>query len=109
MIYVIPGELEAHLKNHLPSDKIINRKLDYIFISNKLQESSKKAIILPTFKTDHSSASVIISNYNETKPGPGLWKFNNSLISDEKFTERLKNFIKNLKDDLNSENFLMIK
>ena len=89
-------------QNHFSG--IINGRLDYIFISNKLQESSNKAIILPAFKTDHSSVSVIISNYNEIKPGPGLWKFSNSLISDENFTERLKNFIENLKDDLNSEN-----
>ena len=46
----------------------------------------------------------MISNCNKVKPVPGLWKFNNSLISDENFTERLKNFIENLKDDLDSEN-----
>ena len=73
-------------------------------ISNKLQKFSNKAIILPAFKSDHSSESDIISNYNEIKPGPGLWKFNNSLISDENFTEKLKNFIEDLKEDLNSEN-----
>ena len=42
---------------------IINRRLDYIFISNKLQDSSNRAIILPPFKTDYSSVSVIISKY----------------------------------------------
>ena len=86
---------------------IINCRQDYIFISNKLQESSNKAMILPAFKTDHSSVSVIISNYNEIKPGPGLWKFNKFLISAENFAERLKNFIENLKDDQNSENSLV--
>ena len=86
------------------SSGILNRRLDYIFISNKLQEFSNKAIILPAFKTDHSSVSIIISNYNEITPGPGLWKFNNSLISDGNFTEKLKISIENLKEDLNSEN-----
>ena len=42
--------------------------------------------------------SVIISNYNEIKPGPGLWKFNNFLISDKNLTEKLKKIIKKLKD-----------
>ena len=86
--------------NH--SSSIINRRLDHIFIPNKLQESSNKAIMLPAFKTDHSPVSVIISNCNEIKPGPGLWKFNKSLISDESFTEKITNFIENLKEDLNT-------
>ena len=84
------------------SSGILNHRLDYIFISNKLHNFSNKAIILPAFKIDHSPVSVIISNYNEIKPGPGLWKFNNSQISDENFTEKLKNFIENLKVDLES-------
>ena len=67
-----------------------------------------KVTTLPAFKTnlktDHSSLSVIISNNNEIKPDPGLWKFNNSLISDKNFTEKLKSFIENLKEDLDSEN-----
>ena len=67
-------------QNH--SSGILNRRLDYIFISNKLQEFSNKAITLPGFKTDHSSVSAIISNFNEIEPGPGLRKFNNSLSSD---------------------------
>ena len=74
-------------QNH--SSVILNCRLDYIFISNKLQEFSNKAITLPAYKTDHSSVSVIISNYNEIKPDLGLWKFINSLISDENFTEKL--------------------
>ena len=61
-------------------------------------------MILPVFKTDHSSVSVIISIYNEIKPSPGQWKFDNSLINDESFTEKLKNFIENLKEDHGSEN-----
>ena len=61
-------------------------------------------MILPVFKTDHSSASVIISIYNEIKPSPGQWKFDNSLINDESFTEKLNNFIENLKEDHGYEN-----
>ena len=87
MIYVISQELETLIKNQLPYNKnhlsgILNCRLDYILISNKLQEFSNRAITLPAFKTDHSSVSVIVSNY------PGLWKFNIFLISDKKFTEK---------------------
>ena len=59
-----------------------------------------------TFKTDHSSVLVTISNYNFFKPGPGLWKFNNSLIKDETFTNTFKNFIQNMINELNTNTSL---
>ena len=52
--------------------------------------------IIPAFKTDHSSVLITISNYSFFKPCPGLWKFNNSLIKDETFTNTFKNFIQNM-------------
>ena len=82
-----------------------NRRLDYIFTSNTLQEFSNKAIILSACKTEHSYVSVIISNYNKTKPDQDLWKFNNSRISDEDLTEELKNLIENLKEDPDSKEY----
>ena len=51
----------AFRKNH--SCGIINRRLDYIFVSNKFQEFCNDADIIPDFKTDHSSVLVTISNY----------------------------------------------
>ena len=38
---------------------------------------------------------------NVCKPGPGLWKLNNSLINDEIFTNSLNNFIQNMINELN--------
>ena len=80
--------------------------MDYIFISNKLQEFSKDTNIIPAFKTDHSSVLVTISNYIFFKPGPGLWKFNNSLINDEAFTNTFKNFIQNMINEINTNTYL---
>ena len=45
-----------------------------------------------------------MSNYNKVKPGPDIRKLDTSLISDENFTEKLKNFTENVKEDLHSEN-----
>ena len=73
-----PKTLDTFIQNH--SSGIINRRLDYIFISNKLQEFSNDTGVIPAFKTNHSSVLITSSNYNFSKPGPGLWKFNNSLI-----------------------------
>ena len=53
---------------------ITNRRLDYIFTSNKLQEFSNDTDIIPTFKIDHYSAlvTITISNYTffKTRPRP---------------------------------------
>ena len=43
--------------------------------------------------------------YNEIKSGPDLWNFNKPLISDEHFTKKAKNFIENMKEDLDFEKF----
>ena len=54
-------KLYSFRQNH--SSSIINRRLDYIFISNQLQEFSNDTDIIPAFKTNHSSILVTISNY----------------------------------------------
>ena len=96
-------KLYTFRQNH--SSGIINRRLDYIFISNKLQEFSNDTKIIPAFKSI-ILVSVTIFNYNFFKAGPGLWKFNNSLINDETFTNTLKNFIQNMINELNTNTFL---
>ena len=54
------------------SSGIINRRLDYVFTSNNLQEFSSGTDIIPAFKTDHSSVLVTVSNYSFFQPAPGL-------------------------------------
>ena len=85
---------------------LIQRRLDYLFISQKLQESVKKIKILSSFSSDHSPilASFVISN-NVSLRGPGLWKFNNSLVTNAKFVEEMNEHIRktisNFKNDPN--------
>ena len=110
MIYVISGEQEIQQKSHTFRQKhssgIINCRLDCIFILNKLQEFSNDTDVIPVFKTNHSSVLITISNHNFFKPGPGLWKFNNSLINDETFINTFKNFIQNMINELNTNTSL---
>ena len=68
--------------------------------------SFKSFLMTQTFKTDHSSVLVTISNYNFFKPSPGLWKFNNSLIKQETFTNTFKKFIQNMINELNTNTSL---
>ena len=95
-------------QNH--SSGIINCRLDYIFISNKLQEFSNDTVIIPAFKTDHSSVLVTFLLIIFLKPGPGLWKSNNSLINDKTFTNTFGNFyeymIKKLNTNISLDNQL---
>ena len=89
---------------------VINRKLDYFFISNSLQENCEKAQIFSAFASDHSAISVSISESKDFNFGSGLWKFNNSLIKDKNFVKDLKRFIQetnnNLSLDSNIDNQL---
>ena len=65
---MISGEREIQQKNLYTfrqnhSFGITNHRLDYIFISNKLQKFPNDTDIILAFKTDHSSVLVAISNY----------------------------------------------
>ena len=51
-------KLQTFRQNH--STGIISRRLDYIYISNKLQEFCNDTDIIPAFKTNHSFALVTI-------------------------------------------------
>ena len=84
---------------------IIQRRLDYIFISQNLQQYVKKSDVLSAFSTDYSPVFCSISKRNEFNKGKGrgLWKFNNSLISNTDFVKQIKQLIQNIKQQELSE------
>ena len=92
---------KSYLWNQNHSSGIINCRLDYIFILNKLQEFSSETDI-SAFKTDCSSVLVTISNYNFFERSPSLQNFNNSLINHETFTNIFKTFIQNMISKFNT-------
>ena len=57
----------------------IQRRLDYILISNTLQEFVTMTDILTPISTDHSPVLFSLSKEKITIRGTGLWKFNSSL------------------------------
>ena len=68
-----------------PSMKIQCR-LDYFFISKDMQSSIIDVKVLPNIFSDHSALTISLSSNNtETTRGPGFWKFNNSLLTDENY------------------------
>ena len=82
-------------KNHFSG--FIQRRLDLIFISNNIQEYLKKVSILPSFCSDHSPISCILESSSKIQLGKNVWKFNSSLINDEKYVTQMKQHISEVK------------
>ena len=78
----------------------IQRRLDYFFISNLLQESVNKTEILAAFSTDHSPLLFSLDLCKDENRGIGLWKFNNSLSMKSDFQTKMKFHIKSTLETL---------
>ena len=72
----------------------IQRRLDYFFLSNLLQESVNKTEVLAAFFTDHSPLLIYLELRKDENRGKGLWKFNNSLSMKSDFQTKMKFHIK---------------
>ena len=70
---------------------LLQRGLDYFFISNNIQEFILDTDIIPAISRDQSP--ILKSS--------GFWKFNNSLLSDNTFKEKLKQHMQNIESDMN--------
>ena len=84
-----------------PFAGFIQLRLDYIFISNNIQEYFKKVSILPSFCSDHSPISCILESSSKIQLGKNFWKFNSSLINDEKYVTQMKQHISEVKSQFN--------
>ncbi len=67
-------------------------RLDYFLLSSDLANSIDAAIIKPGYKSDHSIVEINLTLSNHQR-GPGIWKFNNSLLQDNTFIEETKRCI----------------
>ena len=88
-IWRIRNPIEKHFtfrQNHISGD--IQRRLDYFFVSNKLQESIKNTHILASLSTDHSPISFTLRRSQIIAKGKGLWIFNSSLTLNKEFIEK---------------------
>ena len=61
-------------------------RLDMFFASSHLLSSCCDVQIIPSYRTDHSIISMCLK-LNEPQRGPGLWKFNESLLNDENYVD----------------------
>ena len=74
------------------------RRLDYIFVTSTLQTQVKQCEIEIGVATDHSPVTMSICFVKDFDKGPGLWKFNKSLLSNSTFVSNMRETIENFKN-----------
>lgn len=80
----------------------IFRRLDYFFVSSSLQPNVVNCDIIPAPNSDHSALTLDINtSEEEITHGPSYWKFNNSLLDDDKYIAYLKQELRKLQSDIN--------
>ena len=67
-------------------------RIDMIFISDHLTNYTNETKILSGYRTDHNCVTISVKISKEPR-GPGLWKFNDSLLEEEKYTSLVKSVI----------------
>ena len=82
----------------------LQRRLDYFFVSNNLQESIKDTEILPTLSSDHSPIFFSLVSTKPASKGKRLWKFNNSLLLNAEFVTKMRNYIHLKINEMKHEN-----
>ena len=66
--------------------------IDYWLISNSLTDNVCTVDIL-SIKTDHSAIILEFQDVEDRVRGPGVWKLNCSILSDEEYVERINSLI----------------
>ena len=108
---VIFGECKIQQKkcftfrqNHISG--YIQWRLDYFFVSNKLQESIKNTNILASLLTDHSPISFTLRRSQILTKGENLWIYNSTLTLNKEFVEKMKEHISTRLNLLEKKNIL---
>ena len=81
------------------SSGFIQRRLDYILISNTLQKFVTMTDILTPISTNHSPVLFSLSKEKITVRGTGLWKFDSSLINDQNYKTEIEKLIRNISNE----------
>ena len=68
-------------------------RLDMLFVDTQLVSSVRDATIAPGYRTDHCLV-VIKIQVTDVERGPGIWKFNESVLQDAEYINIIENTIK---------------
>ena len=78
-------------------------RLDYFLVSSDIMNIVDSSTIKPGYRTDHSLVELHLTLSDQTR-GPGLWKFNNSLLKDATYVEEIKQCIHSTIDQYRDPN-----
>ena len=87
---------------------VVESRLDYWLISMGLTYLVHEIEIHTGMASDHSLIRMKLNLPNTCKRGKSYWKFNNDLLSDKTYIEKVKNIIQNIKQNTNMENKNML-
>ena len=68
----------------------LKSRIDFFLVDQNLTRFVKKSDIYPSVAPDHQAIYMSLSWCNETPRGPGLWKFNNTLLDDEQYLANVR-------------------
>ena len=74
----------------MTKSNMVSSRLDFWLMSMHMIFNLKKVSIEPGYKSDHSLISVSFNAQNTHQRGRGFWKFNNSLLREPDYMERIK-------------------
>ena len=105
-----PAEEQLNTKRYTFLQKhvsgLLQRRLDYFYLSISMQVSVKNTDVLASLLNDHSPVAYSYCKNEESNRGRGFWKFNNSLIENEEYVHEMKKFISDTLNELFKENIL---
>ena len=74
---------------HSKSRPLKQSRLDYFLVSGDIGDMCENEEINPGYRTDHSLITIGISFSSQTR-GRGLWRFNNSMLRDTEYVNKVK-------------------
>ena len=75
------------------ASKTIGSRLDKFFITQALVTHATKCEILPCVFSDHDYVSLHLDLQNIPTHGPGIWRFNSSLLDDETYCSQVTDIL----------------
>ena len=96
-------------KQHTFQQKHMSGAIIFFFIFNNIQKLILDTDIISTVSSEDSLILISFSKEKQNNKSLGFWKFNNLLLSDNIFKEKLKQHIQNIKNDNEISNDFQIK
>ena len=91
-MFTISGALKIQQRVAILGASLNLSRLDYWLTSNSLSDNVSSVYIIPSIKTDHSM--IEFQDLGDKAKGPGIWKFNCSLLSDNLYVEQINSLIR---------------